>query len=84
MKTLQELLDCVAADLNLASDYTAQMSTGGYQTPNDVRQADNAEQLQRACVLRLGRCKWHLPSGRQLVDLQGSMQDGHSTLASSV
>lgn len=54
MKKLQELLDSVAADLDPAVDYTAQLCSGGYSTPNGVKQADNAEQLQRACGLLLG------------------------------
>lgn len=52
--TLQKLLDCVAADLDPAVDYRAQLCSGGYRTPNGIKQADNAEQVQRACGLLLG------------------------------
>ncbi|KAL3151006.1 hypothetical protein ABBQ38_012877 [Trebouxia sp. C0009 RCD-2024] len=54
MNTLQELLDSVAADLDPAIDYTAQLCSGGYRTPNGIKQADNAEQIQRACGLLPG------------------------------
>ena len=54
MRTLQELLDSVAADLDSSINYTAQLCSGGYRTPNSVKQADNAEQIQRACGLLLG------------------------------
>ncbi|KAL3158975.1 hypothetical protein ABBQ32_011373 [Trebouxia sp. C0010 RCD-2024] len=54
MRTLQELLDSVAADLDPSINYTAQLCSGGYRTPNSVKQADNAEQIQRACGLLLG------------------------------
>ena len=54
MKTLQELLESVAADLDPSIDYIAQLRSGGYRTINGVKQADNAEQIQRACGLLLG------------------------------
>ena len=54
MKTLQELLEYVAADLNPTIDYIAQLRSGGYRTINGVKQADNAEQIQQACGLLLG------------------------------
>lgn len=50
-----KLLNSVAADL--APDlngYKAKLFSGGYRTPNAIKQADNAEQIQRACGLLLG------------------------------
>ena len=52
--TLKELLDSVAADLDPAIDYRAQLCSGGYRTPNGIKQVDNAEQIQRAFGLLLG------------------------------
>ena len=62
---LQELLDSVAADLDPAIDYIAQLCSGGYRTPNGIKQADNAEQLQRACGLLLGEASiiWKAAGG---------------------
>ena len=52
--TLQELLDSVAADLDPATDYRVQLCSGGYRTPNGIKQADDAEQIQRAYGLLPG------------------------------
>ena len=54
MKTLRELLESAAADLDPTIDYTAQLRSGGFRTVTAVKQADNAEQIQRACGLLLG------------------------------
>ena len=54
MKTIQEILESVAADLDPSIDYIAQLRSGGYRTLRGVRQADNAEQIQQACGLLLG------------------------------
>lgn len=40
MKTLQELLDSLGANLDPAIDYEAQLCSGGYRTPNSIEQAD--------------------------------------------
>lgn len=45
MKTLQELLDSLAANLDPAIDYKAQLCCGEYQTPYSIEQADYAEQI---------------------------------------
>lgn len=54
MKTLQELLDFLGANLDPAIDYKAQLCSGGYGTPSSIEQADYAEQIQRKCKLPLG------------------------------
>lgn len=50
---LQDLLDSVAPELDPAIDYIVQLRSGGYRTPNRIKQADSAEQIQRACGLLL-------------------------------
>ena len=70
MATLQELLDSVADDLDPDIDYKAKLLSGGYRTPNAVRQGDKAD-LERACGLLLGDATviWKAAggvSGRQL------------------
>lgn len=54
MEKLQKLIDSVAADLDPDTDYKARLYSGGYRTPNAIKQADNAEQIERACALLLG------------------------------
>ena len=54
------LLDSLAADLDPAIDYTAQLCSGGYRKPNGIKQADNAEQIQRAC----GWLPWYRTTSR--------------------
>ena len=54
MKTLQELLNSVAADLDPNISYNDKLVSGGYRTPNAIKQADSAEQVERACGLLLG------------------------------
>ena len=63
--TLQKLLDSLAADLNAATDYKARLCSGGYYTPNGIQQADNAEQIQRACELLPGEANliWKAAGG---------------------
>jgi hypothetical protein len=54
LMTPQKPLDSLAADLDPTTDYTAQLCSGGYRTSNGIKQADNAEQIQRACGLLPG------------------------------
>ena len=54
MEKLQELLDSVAADLDPDTNYKAKLCSGGYRTPNAIKQADDAEQIERACGLLPG------------------------------
>ena len=54
MEALQELLNSVAADLDPNISYKEKLFSGGYRTPNAIKQADNAEQIERACGLLLG------------------------------
>ena len=67
MEALKALLHTVAADLNPHTDYKSKLETGGYYTPNGIKLADNAEQIERACGLRLGAANviW-----KRLVDVQ--------------
>ena len=55
----------MAADLDPAIDYIAQLRSGGYRTPNGIKQADNAEKLWQACGLLLGDANiiWKAASG---------------------
>ncbi|DBA99022.1 TPA: hypothetical protein ACH3X1_014292 [Trebouxia sp. C0004] len=75
--TLQELLESVAADLDPAVDYRAQLCSGGYRTPNGIKQADNAEQIQRACGLLLGDANiiWKAAGGVADPDLIARIAD---------
>ncbi len=63
--TLQKLLDSLAADLNAATDYKARLCYLGYYTPDGIQQADNAEQIQRACELLPGEANliWKAAGG---------------------
>ncbi len=63
--TLQKLLDSVAADLDPAIDYRALLCSGGYRTPNAMKQAGNADQLQQACRLLPGDADiiWNVAGG---------------------
>ena len=54
MKTLEELLETVKSDLDPSIDYIDRLRSAGYRTPNSVKQADSAEQVQRACELLPG------------------------------
>ena len=54
MQKLQELLNTVADDLDPDTDYQEKLRSGGYRTPNGIKQADNAEQIERACHLLPG------------------------------
>lgn len=54
MDKLQELLDSVADDLDPTAVYKAKLVPAGYRTPNAIKQANNAEQLERACHLASG------------------------------
>ena len=65
MQKLQELLDSVAADLDPDTDYKAKLHSGGYRTPNAIKQADNAEQIERACDLLPGEANilWKAAGG---------------------
>ena len=71
MDTLQALLASVAAELDPAIDYQAKLETGGYHTPNFIKQADQAEQIEQACGLLPADAKliWRAAgggAGRQL------------------
>ena len=52
--TLEKLLDSVAADLDPAIDYRALLCSGGYRTPNAMKQAGNADRFRQACGLLPG------------------------------
>ena len=54
MEKLQKLIDSVAADMDPDTVYKAKLYSGGYRTPNAIKQADNAEQTERACALLPG------------------------------
>ena len=54
MEQLQNLLDSVAADLDPDIDYKAKLVSGGYRTRNAIKQADDAQQIERATGLLPG------------------------------
>lgn len=65
MDELQKLLNSVANELDRDTDYKAKLYSGGYRTPNAIKQADHAEQIERACALLLGEANiiWKAAGG---------------------